>query len=47
MKQRINKIEFPVLDISIREWNIANISQIIFYDIYFHNDSYELFEKLD
>ncbi len=46
MKERINKIEFPVLDISIREWNIENISEIIFYDIYFHNDSYELFEKL-
>lgn len=46
MTERINKIEFPVLDISIKEWNIENISEIIFYDIYFHNNSYELFEKL-
>ncbi|TPG32645.1 hypothetical protein [Flavobacterium pectinovorum] len=44
--KNINKISFPVLDISINEWNIENISEIIFYDIYFHNKSYELFEEL-
>lgn len=42
----INKISFPVLDISINEWNLENINEIIFYDIYFRNKSYDLFEKL-
>lgn len=46
MKDYINKISFPVLHISIDEWNVENISEIIFYDIYFRNKSYDLFEKL-
>ncbi|WP_409417852.1 hypothetical protein [Flavobacterium sp. PS2] len=46
MKNYINKIDFPVLDISINEWNNENISEIIFYDIYFTNKSYELFKEL-
>ncbi|SEP30221.1 hypothetical protein SAMN05444671_3085 [Flavobacterium sp. CF108] len=46
MKDCINKISFPVLDISINNWNDENISEIIFYDIYFRNKSYDLFESL-
>ncbi|MFQ6603196.1 hypothetical protein [Flavobacterium sp. C3NV] len=46
MKDHINKIIFPVLDISINEWNLENVSEIIFYDVYFCNKSYDLFEKL-
>jgi len=46
MKDYINKISFPVLDISIDEWNVENISEIIFYDIYFCNKSYDLFKSL-
>ncbi len=42
----MNKINFPVLDISINEWNLQNVSEIIFYDIYFYSNSYDLFEKL-
>ncbi len=46
MNDYINKISFPVLDISVDEWNVENVSEIIFYDIYFRNKSYDLFEKL-
>lgn len=46
MMDYINKISFPVLDISINEWNLENVSEIIFYDIYFSNKSYDLFEEL-
>ncbi|MBS7256140.1 hypothetical protein [Flavobacterium branchiicola] len=46
MKDCINKISFPVLDISINELNVENVSEIIFYDIYYRNKSYDLFEKL-
>ncbi|MEN2412935.1 hypothetical protein [Flavobacterium mesophilum] len=41
----INKINFPVLDISINEWNLENVSEIIFDDIYFYSNSYDLFER--
>ncbi|MTH16055.1 hypothetical protein [Flavobacterium sp. LC2016-01] len=42
----MNKINFPVLNISINELNLENVSEIIFYDIYFYSNSYDLFEKL-
>ena len=40
------KIEFPVLDISFDEWNLKNISDIIFYDRFFYSNSYKIFSEM-
>ncbi|WP_445457004.1 hypothetical protein [Flavobacterium sp. HNIBRBA15423] len=46
MKEYINKIQFPVLDISISDWNGEIINEIIFYDLYFYNSSNTIFKNL-
>ena len=40
------KIEFPVLDISFDEWNLKNISDIMFYDRFFYSNSCKIFSEM-
>ena len=38
------KISFPVIDISIDNWNSENINEILLFDEYFYNKSNQVFE---